>query len=544
MSYETTWSNQKLNKNEINKLKTDGLDIFKALPELVKQPFSDIDKSYYMYFKYAGLTVQKPQNAGLFMMRIKVPGGIMTTAQAHHLVKIANDYADGILDITTRQSVQYHHIKFKQIPEIFAGIEAVGMTTQGAEGDILRNVINNPLAGIDRAELFDTRDIVREVCERFEGNRDYSNEPRKLKISINSNYYNAGNAEVNDIAFTPATKEINGWVIKGFHVKIGGSLGIKPFLGVQADVFVLPQQVADFSEVVAALYRDHGYRRSRTKARLKFLIQDWGIKKFEEKIREKMPELLSRGHDETIGWNDGRVLGVAEQKQDGLYYIGASVPAGRISATDFEQFIKIAEQYGNGELRFDHAQNIIIPNISKAAIEYVKKMPLFKVYRISPTRLIDFGQTCTGATYCNLAFTRTKEILAPLLAPLLTTLDEEISLPEPVSITLTGCGNGCAHRSTADIGLEGCNYVTPSKEKIEGFQISVGGSLLKGGHFSENLSGKIPLNALHDTLLAFLNDFKKNRSESESFHGYYNRVGTAYFQVLLNQIIRETGDLT
>ena len=201
MSYIATWANDKINKNEIAKLEKDGLAVFDDLPKLVKRPFSEISKDYFMYFKYAGLTVQKPQTEGLFMMRIKIPAGVINHEQGRKLVEIGQKYAHGIVDITTRQSVQYHHIPFAKLPEIFASIESVGLTTRGAEGDINRNVIGNPLAGIDANELFDATATLMAVHEKFQENTDYSNLPRKFKISVSTNYYNSANAEINDLAF-------------------------------------------------------------------------------------------------------------------------------------------------------------------------------------------------------------------------------------------------------------------------------------------------------------------------------------------------------
>lgn len=530
MSYDAIWADQRINKNEKSKLKEDGLDVFKDLPELIKHPFSEVDKSYYMYFKYAGLTVQKPQEQGNFMFRIKIPGGRINLKQADLIAWIAETYGHGFVDLTTRQAVQYHWIPFVKLPELFGQLNEVGLTTAGAEGDITRNVVDNPLSGIDPNELFDTRETVLQVYERFQGNRDYSNLPRKFKISINSNIYNAGNAEINDLALIPATKAIDGQTVQGFNVKIGGGLGMVPYLGLSTNIFVTPDQVADLAEVVVQLYRDNGPRRSRAKARLKFLIQDWGINKFEAAIREQLPDLETAGHSEVRGWsNGGSALGIHEQAQKGYYYVGVSVPTGRINAADFKAFIDIARQYGRDEIRFDHEQNLIIPWIPAADLETVKANEIFTRFNTKPETLLDLATTCTGAEYCNLANSHTKEIFEPIL----NALDARFTFEKPVAITLTGCGNNCAHRSIADIGIEGVHARTADGDKVEGYQFSVGGSLLDGGHFNENLKGKVVADQIVDATASLLQDYQDNLQNSESFYEYYQRQGTDHFQTVL-----------
>ncbi|NEG96975.1 nitrite/sulfite reductase [Bifidobacterium sp. SMB2] len=530
MSYIATWADQKLNANEISKLKEDGLDVFKDLPELVKKPFSEVDKSYFMYFKYAGLTVQKPQDEGYFMMRIKIPGGRINIKQADHIAWIGEHYAHGVIDLTTRQAVQYHWIPFAELVDIFAGIENVGLTTVGAEGDITRNVIDNTLSGIDPDELFDTRQTVLDVYRRFQGNYDYSNLPRKFKISISSNLYNAADAEINDLAFVPATKRIGRHTVKGFNVKVGGGLGMKPYLAQQLNIFVTPDRVADVAEVVCRIYRDYGYRRSRSKARLKFLVKDWGAEKFEDKVREYMPDLQTKGRDRTKGWNNGNALGIHRQKQKDFYYIGVSVPSGRISADDFKALVDVAREYGKDEIRFDHCQNMIIPWIPADKIKEVEALPIFEKFSLHPHLIADYGNTCTGAEYCNLANTLTKSIFKPLVEE----LDNRFSFDSPLNVTMTGCGNNCAHRSIADIGVEGVHARTPDRQHVPGFKLSVGGSLVNGGHFNEQLKGTFSQAQLADSISSLLADYRDNHEGSETFYEYYSRTGTDHFQEVLN----------
>ena len=531
MSYIATWANDKINKNEIAKLEKDGLAVFDDLPKLVKRPFSEISKDYFMYFKYAGLTVQKPQTEGLFMMRIKIPAGVINHEQGRKLVEIGQKYAHGIVDITTRQSVQYHHIPFAKLPEIFASIESVGLTTRGAEGDINRNVIGNPLAGIDANELFDATATLMAVHEKFQENTDYSNLPRKFKISVSTNYYNSANAEINDLAFFPANKKINGRTYKGFGVKVGGGLGAKPYLAETLDIFIKRHQAVKVSEAVVAIYRDYGYRRSRSKARLKFLIEDWGVDKFTEELVKRVGKLETAGVNQVVGWNNGLVLGVHQQKQRGFSYIGVSVPTGRIEAEDLASFVSIAAKYGTGEIRFDHSQNLIIPFLPNEQLATIIKLPIFTKFPIETSRFQDYGLTCTGNEFCNLAYTSTKDITRDLLEY----LDTKYQLDQPIRVILTGCMNACAHRNIADIGIQGVPDRDANRQPIEAYQIALGGSLLAGGHFNEEIKGKVPKEILLPVISDLVDIYLKNRLYQESFYETFQRVGLDPFQNQLTE---------
>lgn len=209
MAYTKHWSNnEKLNKSEIAKLEKDGLKIYEDIPHYAKNGFSSIPKDQWDLFKWAGLYLQKPKEAGYFMMRVNVPSGILTKEQANILAGIAKDYGRGIFDITTRQAIQFHWLTIEEIPDIFTRLESVGLSSAGACGDITRNIVGNPIAGIDPDELFDTRDIVKEVYEYFQFNEEFSNLPRKYKMSISTNLHNAANAEINCVSFTPAEKTL------------------------------------------------------------------------------------------------------------------------------------------------------------------------------------------------------------------------------------------------------------------------------------------------------------------------------------------------
>lgn len=535
MAYEKVWANdERLNKNEINKLTKDGLSIFEDIPKYAKSGFESIPKSQYMYFKYAGLTVQQPQDKGLFMLRVKVPSGILTNEQALTLADIGRIYARDVLDITTRQAIQYHWVQLEKLPEVFERLKKTGLTTSEAEGDAPRNIMGNPLAGIDPDELFDTRPVVDELFHFFQDNPDFSNLPRKFKISINTNIHNAGHAEINDLAFTPATKVINGETVKGFHVKVGGGLAAKPYLAEPLDVFIRPEQTKDVAAAVTVIYRDYGYRKSRARARLKYLVADWGIEEFQEKVLELTGPLPTAGHDETAGWNGGYFYGVHPQKQPGLSYVGVSVPVGRMQASDFYAFVRLAKTFGTGELRTVNSQNLIIPHVPTEKTRKLLEHEIFKKFPTHPSHFTGYAMACTGNEFCNLALTNTKDRMREIAAY----LDKEVDIDVPVRINMVGCTNSCGQRHIADIGIQGLKLRTKNKELIDAYELFVGGTLSDGGHFNERLKGRIADFILPEVLKNFLLYFKENKQNGETFFAYKNRLGTAVLQEVLDDILK------
>ncbi|MDX8365814.1 nitrite/sulfite reductase [Cytobacillus sp. IB215665] len=536
MAYVKTWeNNEKLNKNEKQKLQKDGLEILNDIPHYAKNGFQSIPKDQWDYFKWAGLYLQKPKEDGYFMMRVNVPSGILTYDQANVLAGISKDYGRGVFDITTRQAVQFHWLTIEQIPDIFKRLESVGLSSVGACGDITRTIVGNPLAGIDGSELFDTEPIVKEVYEFFQHNEDFSNLPRKYKMSISSNVHNAGHAEINCLAFIPATKEIDGKQVAGFHIKVGGGLSARPFLAQELDVFILPEQLKETAIAITTLFRDYGYREKRHLARLKFLVADWGVEKFKEKLEELTGPLLSKGKNELKEWNAGYFYGVHKQKQEGLSYVGFNVPVGRLTADEVFELARISKAYGNGEIRTCNSQNLIIPNIPDEQVDVLLKEQIFNRISINPRNFIAYSVSCTGIEYCNLALVETKERMRSIAEY----LDEEIAIDQPVRLHMVGCPNSCGQRQIADIGLQGVKMKTKEKGMVEAFEIYVGGTLNNDGKFNEKLKGKVDADNLGPVLKDFLSYFKENKVEKESFYDFVGRVGIEPLQNELDQILAQ-----
>ncbi|MBW5448422.1 nitrite/sulfite reductase [Cohnella sp. CFH 77786] len=534
MAYEAVWMKdpEKLNKFEFKKIEKDGLDIIRDIVEKYSvEGFASIPEDDFNLFKWAGVYQQKP-NDGRFMMRVRIPGGILTSAQARELAAIGRDYGRGLVDVTTRQAIQYHWLTIEQMPEIFRRLESVGMSAIEACGDCPRTIVGNPLSGIDPHELMDTAPLVEELERFFLGNRDFSNLPRKYKISLSSNIYNSSNAEIQCLAFTPATKIIGGQEVVGFHVLVGGGLSAKPHLGKQLDMFVRPEEVVKVAAGVTTVFRDYGYREKRHYARLKFLVAEWGVEKFQEKLTELIGPMEPRGEDRTIGWNAAYFDGVHPQKQAGLNYVGLNVPVGRTNSDEFEQLADLADRYGDGKIRTTVSQNLILTGVPDDKVEELLTAPVLQRLTPNPNRFMSRTVSCTGNEFCNLAIVETKE-RARRVAQY---LDEHVQLDEPVRIHFIGCPNSCGQKHVADIGLQGSLVKTP-EGMVDAFDIAVGGTLGPGATYNTALKGRVKGDEVADKLKQLIEYYKESRQAGESFHAFVKRVGIETMQAKWTELL-------
>lgn len=534
MGYVKKWAdNDNINASEKKKLVKDGLRIFEDIPTYAQNGFASIPKEEWDSFKWAGLYLQRPKEAGYFMMRVNVPSGILHADQVETLAGIGKDYGRDVVDITTRQAIQFHWLTIENIPDILQRLEDVGLSSAGACGDITRTIVGNPITGLDPNELFDTSEIVKEVYEFFQHNEDFSNLPRKYKMSISANVHNASNAEINCLSFTPARKEIAGEWVNGFNIKVGGGLSARPYLAQQLDVFIKPEDVKATAIAITTIFRDYGYREKRVRSRLKFLVADWGVEKFKEVLEQYTGPLLSKGEDAVKKWNAGYFYGVHPQKQAGLSYVGFNVPVGRLHSNEVFELARIARKYGNGEIRTCNSQNLIIANVPKELTDQLLQEQIFERITANPNSFIGHAVSCTGIEYCNLALVETKARMTRIAHY----LDEHIELDVPIRIHIVGCPNSCGQRQIADIGLQGVLMKMKDKTLVEAFEIYVGGTLENGGSFNQKLKGKVHGDQVELVLEHLLNDFKIQKLLSESYQEFFIRVGIAYIQQSLDEAI-------
>ncbi|WP_372009309.1 nitrite/sulfite reductase [Paenibacillus chitinolyticus] len=534
MAYQPIWAQDtsKLNKMELVKLQKDGLDVIRTIIEkYALEGYDSIPEDDMNLFKWAGVYQQKPKD-GHFMMRVRINSGVLSSAQARAIAGIAEDYGRNLIDVTTRQAIQFHWLTVESLPDIFKRLEEVGLYSYEACGDCPRTIVGNPLAGIDPDELMDTTALVNEVNDFFLMNKDFSNLPRKYKMSISSNVYNSAHAEINCLGFTPAVKVIDGEEVLGFHAWVGGGLSAKPHLAKQLDLFVRPEEVLKVATSVTVIFRDFGYREKRHHARLKFLVADWGPEKFLEKLIELIGPMPTRGDEKVAGWTAAYFDGVHPQKQDGYSYIGLNVPVGRLNAEELRELARISDQYGQGTIRTTMSQNIILSDIPNDRVDDVLQETVLQRLTPFPKRFMSRTVSCTGNEFCNLAIVETKE-RARRVAEY---LDANVDLDEEVRIHFIGCPNACGQKQIADIGLQGTLVKTPDGP-VDAFDIAVGGILGPGAQFNTGLKGRVKGDDVGPVLAELIRFYKENRSPEETFHQFFLRVGAPAFQEKLTEIL-------
>ncbi|QGZ88897.1 ferredoxin--nitrite reductase [Microcystis aeruginosa] len=492
-----------LNKFEKFKAEKDGLAIKDELDHFAQIGWEAMDKTDLEHrLKWVGV-FYRPVTPGKFMMRLRVPNGIISSEQMRVLGEIVQRYGDdGNADITTRQNLQLRGIRIEDIPDIFQRLKSVGMTSVQSGMDNVRNITGSPMAGLDGDELIDTRELVQKVQDMItncgQGNYQFTNLPRKFNIAIEGGRDNSVHAEINDIAFVPAYKEGE----LGFNVVVGGFFSAKRCeAAIPMNVWVRPnQEVVDLCRGILEVYRDNGLRSNRQKSRLMWLIDEWGIEEFRTRVANHLGyPLATAAEKDAIDWEKRDHLGVFPQKQEGLSYIGLCVPVGRLFADDMFDLARIAEVYGSGELRLTVEQNVIIPNIAAENIATLLTEPLLAKFTPNPTPLQRALVSCTGAQFCNFALIETKNKAVDLISQ----LDAQLNIPRGVRIHWTGCPNSCGQPQVADIGLMGTKARKDGKT-VEGVDLYMGGKVGKDAHLGSCVQKGIPCEDLKSLLTSIL----------------------------------------
>ncbi|MDB9428652.1 ferredoxin--nitrite reductase [Microcystis aeruginosa CS-555/01A07] len=492
-----------LNKFEKFKAEKDGLAIKDELDHFAQIGWEAMDKTDLEHrLKWVGV-FYRPVTPGKFMMRLRVPNGIISGEQMRVLGEIVQRYGDdGNADITTRQNLQLRGIRIEDIPDIFQRLKSVGMTSVQSGMDNVRNITGSPMAGLDADELIDTRELVQKVQDMItncgQGNYQFTNLPRKFNIAIEGGRDNSVHAEINDIAFVPAYKEGE----LGFNVVVGGFFSAKRCeAAIPMNVWVRPnQEVVDLCRGILEVYRDNGLRANRQKSRLMWLIDEWGIEEFRTRVANQLGyPLATAAEKDAIDWEKRDHLGVFPQKQQGLSYIGLCVPVGRLFADDMFDLARIAEVYGSGELRLTVEQNVIIPNIAAENVATLLTEPLLVKFTPNPAPLQRSLVSCTGAQFCNFALIETKNKAVDLISQ----LDAELNIPRGVRIHWTGCPNSCGQPQVADIGLMGTKARKDGKT-VEGVDLYMGGKVGKDAHLGSCVQKGIPCEDLKSVLTSIL----------------------------------------
>ncbi|HEX5386494.1 MAG TPA: hypothetical protein VFW66_07355 [Gemmatimonadales bacterium] len=461
---------QVLKRNSIERLKAEKfpLDILHEFPELATRSYESVPEEDIVRLQWYGLYHDKPKT-GYFMMRVKIPGGVLTPARLRTIGALSVRYGRGYGELTTRQNVQLHWIELRHLPEIFETLGRAGFTMAGGCGDTVRNVTGCPVSGIDPGELFDVAPVLREVAAFFYGNREYSDLPRKHKITLAACPHQCNLPEMHCIALVGAMR--NGR--PGFAVRVGGGLSTVPRISRDLGAFVDADLTIPALRAIVDVWKGTPkYRMSRVKARLKFMMDDVGPEPYraqvEERLGFRLPDLAAPA---PLPGEHGS--GVHPQRQPGLAWIGVPVPVGLISGEQLLRVADVAEKAG-AEIRLTREQNFILANVPAAAVDRVVADVSELGFPLGVNRVRAVSIACTGSPLCNYAVALTKPRLAALLDHLESVFGEAAS---GLRIHLDGCPHACAHHWTGDIGLQGTTLRerTASGEKQEGYDIYLRG---------------------------------------------------------------------
>ncbi|MFD6179730.1 nitrite/sulfite reductase [Streptomyces goshikiensis] len=455
-----------------------------------------------------------------FMLRVRIDGGRLTTEQLRVIGEISEEFARGTADLTDRQNVQYHWIRIEDVPEIWRRLEAVGLSTTEACGDTPRVILGSPVAGIAQDEIIDGTPAIEEIYRRIVGNPDFSNLPRKFKSAVSGSPLLDVAHEINDIAFVGVEHPEHG---PGFDVWVGGGLSTNPKLGVRLGTWVSLDEVPDVYEGVISIFRDYGYRRLRNRARLKFLVADWGAAKFRQVLEDEyLKRKLTDGPapEQPSGqWRDH--VGVHEQ-QDGRFYVGFAPRVGRVDGATLTKIADVAAQHGSGRLRTTAEQKMIVLDIEADRVDSVVAALEALDLRVEPSPFRRGTMACTGIEFCKLAIVETKARGASLIDELERRLPE---FAEPLTININGCPNACARIQVADIGLKGQLVLDDDGNQVEGYQVHLGGALGLEAGFGRKVRGlKVTSAGLPDYVERVVTRFQEQREDGERFAAWVTRA--------------------
>jgi sulfite reductase (ferredoxin) len=519
-----------LNANEQTKKDDDGLNVRTRIETIyAKAGFDSIDGADLRgRMRWWGLYTQRrpgidggrtailePEELDdrYFMMRVRIDGGRLTVPQLRVIGEISQEFARGTADITDRQNIQYHWIRIEDVPEIWRRLEGVGLSTTEACGDTPRTILGSPVAGVAADEIIDGTPAIDAIKERHIGSKEFSNLPRKFKTAVSGSPLLDVAHEINDVAFVGVRHPEHG---PGFDLWVGGALSTNPRLGERLGAWVPLDEVPDVWAGVVGIFRDYGYRRLRSRARLKFLLADWGPEKFRQVLQDEYlkrelvdgpaPELPEQQ------WRDH--IGVHRQK-DGRFYVGFAARVGRIDGATLTKISELAGDHGSDRVRTTTDQKMIVLDVAQDRVESLVAGLESLGLQVRPSPFRRGTMACTGIEFCKLAIVETKARGASLIDELERRLPE---FEEPIAINLNGCPNSCARIQTADIGLKGQLITDKDGEQVEGFQVHLGGGLGLDSGFGRKVRGlKVSSTELPDYIERVLTRFQAERTEGERF---------------------------
>jgi sulfite reductase (ferredoxin) len=520
-----------LNKNEQVKKDDDGLNVRARIEGVyAHRGFDSIDPADLRgRFRWWGLYTQRrpgidggrtatlePEELDdeYFMLRVRIDGGALSTEQLRVVGELSQVYARDTADVTDRQNIQYHWIRIEDVPAIWQRLEAVGLTTAEACGDTPRVILGSPLAGIAVDEVIDGTPAIRQILERYIGDPAFSNLPRKFKTAI-SGLPDVAH-EVHDVAFVGVEHPEHG---PGFDVWVGGGLSTNPKIAQRLGTWVPLGEVPEVWAGVVGIFRDYGYRRLRHRARLKFLVADWGVQRFREVLEtEYLGRELVDGPAAAVPDRPRDHVGVQPQR-DGRFAVGVAPIAGRVSGSTLVGVAKAAERVGSNRVRLTPQQKIVVLDVPPSEVDSLVAALDELGLPSAPSPWRRDTMACTGLEFCKLAIVETKARAAQLVDALERRLaDVQSTLDSPITVHINGCPNSCARIQTADIGLKGQIVTDAAGNQVEGFQVHLGGGLGLDAGFGRKLRGhKVVAAELGDYVERVVRRFADGREPGERF---------------------------
>lgn len=454
--------------------------------------------------KWAGLFHRSKRTPGKFMMRLKIPNGEMNGEQLRYISQVIKPYQEnGCADITTRANLQLRGVTIEDADKVIDGLLKHKMTSFMTGMDNVRNLTGNPIAGVDPHELIDTRPLLWELQDMIvgkdgRGRAELTNLPRKINICISSTRDDFPHTQINDVGFEAVVDPASGKVV--FNLMVGGYFSLKRnVMSIPATFSVTQEQLVPFTEALLKVFRDFGPREDRQKTRMMWLVEAMGMDKWKETIEQYMGEGVKLAPAIHVSYDDHwprrDLIGVHPQKQPGMFWVGACVPAGRMFADDFDEVARIAEKYGDGTIRLTCEENILFMNVPESKVQEMLTEPLFTRFKVNPGPLSRGLVSCTGSQFCGFALAETKNRAVALMEQ----LEKDLDVPQTVRVHVTGCPNSCGQAQVGDIGLMGAPAKKDGKA-TEGFKIMVGGKVGENPALATELTKGIAVDDLYENL--------------------------------------------
>ncbi|MGH7907712.1 MAG: nitrite/sulfite reductase [Candidatus Binataceae bacterium] len=524
-----------LKRNSVERLKRDlfPTELAGQWNRLTDTSYEKLPEEDIVRLQWFGLYHDKPK-IGTFMMRVKIAGGILRPVALRTIGGLAEEFARGQAELTTRQNVQLHYVTLDRFPEILERLKAVRLTTMGGCGDVVRNITGCPVAGVDHDELFDATGTVAEAADFFYGNREYSDLPRKHKITIAACRYQCNAPEINCVALVGIIREGR----EGFAVRVGGGLSSTPRISRHLGVFVPREKSLEVLRAILDVWRSTTeYRLSRVKARLKFMIDDYGPVEFRKLVETRLGYALDDLDELPLPDAESDHMGIHEEKTPGRFHAGFPVRLGLMSGAQMRAIAELAADFG-GDIRLTRRQNFIVTGIPKDRLDEVVGRIGEIGFPLNANGLFASSIACIGDPHCNYAVTPTKSKLDGLIQRLAGDFGPAVG---ELKLNLDGCPHACAQHWTGDIGLQGTTARGPAGEPLEAFDIILRGGLGRDAAIGKPILRRVPSAEVEDHVSRLFAGYLTGRHSDETFSRFCTRLSDPELIALAKGASRNSG---